>query len=62
MPNNRPGGVRLTNGLSTIGTRILGRWVAKLVARLLAGFESRHLSKIENRRHNHRIGQHTVAI
>jgi hypothetical protein len=45
----------------------LWRWVAKLVARLLATvrqlsvFESRHLSKIQNWRHKHRSGQHTLA-
>ncbi len=44
----------------------LGRWVAKLVERLLAilqlsGFESRHLSKIQNGRHKQRSGQHTPA-
>ncbi len=42
-----------------------GRWVAKLVARMLiwqlSGFESRHLSKILNGRHNQRSGQHTLA-
>ncbi len=43
----------------------LGRWVAKLVARLcllrqLSGFESRHLSKIQKGRHRHRRGQHNT--
>jgi hypothetical protein len=35
-------------------SKVKGRWVAKLVrqlARQLSGFESRHLSKIQNVRH-----------
>jgi hypothetical protein len=39
----------------------LGRWVAKLVARQLSGFESRHLSKIQNERQKQRRGEHTPA-
>ncbi len=31
------------------------------VAEVLAGFESRHLSKIQNCRHKQRSGQHTLA-
>jgi hypothetical protein len=42
----------------------LERWVATLVARLLAmqlsGFETRHLSKIHNGRHKQRSGRHTL--
>ncbi len=41
-----------------------GRWVAKLVARLLrqlSGFESRQLSKIQNGRHQQRSDQYTLA-
>ncbi len=42
-------------------------WVAKMVARCacllrqLSGFESRHLSKMHNGRHQQSCGQHTVA-
>jgi hypothetical protein len=36
----------------------LGRWVAKLVKRLL---KSRHLSKLQNGRNRQRSGQHTLA-
>ncbi len=45
----------------------LERWMAKLVAHLLAtaalcmGFESRHLSKVQNGRHEQRSGQHTLT-
>ncbi len=43
----------------------LGRWVAKLIARLLtwqlSWFESRHLSKVRNGGHKQRSGQHTLA-
>jgi hypothetical protein len=42
-----------------------GRWVAKLVAllllRQLSGFEPRHFSKIQNRQHKQRSGQHSLA-
>ncbi len=48
-----------------------GRWVAKFQGdgwwqrtcflRELSGFESRHLSKIQNGRHKQRSGQHTLA-
>ncbi len=43
----------------------LERWVANLLERLLlrqlSGFESRHLSKIQNGRHKQRRGQYTLA-
>ncbi len=59
------------NFLST-STPILGRWVAKLLGdgllsrqrdclpQQLFGFESRHLSEIQNGRHKQRSG-HTLA-
>jgi hypothetical protein len=47
------------------GTVRIGRWMVKLIARLLAtavmGFESKHLSKIQNGRRKQRNGQHTLA-
>jgi hypothetical protein len=50
--------------LSTV-TQLVWKWVAKLVAHLLATaalwFESGHLSKIQNGRHKQRSGQHTLA-
>ncbi len=49
----------------SLGVSKSGGWVAKLVAcrlpRQHSGFESRHLSKIKNGRHNQRSGQHTLA-
>ncbi len=43
----------------------LGRWLANMVARLLArqlsGLESRHLYKLQNGQQMERDGQHTVA-
>jgi hypothetical protein len=41
----------------------LGSWLAKLEVHMqLSGFESGHVSKIQNGRHKLRSGQHTLAL